>query len=185
MFLFLEEAKAQSFSTKIYLIVYLNFQINLKLHITGLENKDSVQKIYNDNQMDADVLEFSFNMEKLYDWSDIIISRSGSMTVSEICKSGRSSILVPFLYATDNHQYFNAKYLKDNNAAIIIEENDNFSMELEKNLTKLYRNQGLLLKLAINGKNLFPNDSSAIILEIFQNLMKNSITQHLKNNLFS
>ena len=133
-------------------------------HITGLENREGVKKIYNVNQMDANVLDFSFDMETLYDWSDIIISRSGSMTVSEICKAGRTPILVPFLYATDNHQYFNAKYLKDNDAAIIIEESDNFSEELEKNLTNLYSNQLLLSKLAINGKNLFPDDSSAIIL---------------------
>ncbi len=50
-------------------------------------------------------------MDKLYDWSDIIISRSGSMTITEISKAGRASNFVPYLYATDNHQYFNAKYL--------------------------------------------------------------------------
>ena len=50
-------------------------------------------------------------------------------------------------------------------AAIIVEENDSFSRMLNKYLSKLYSNQELLLKLSKNGKNLFPEDSSAIILD--------------------
>ena len=103
-------------------------------------------------------------MDLLYDWSDIVISRAGSMTLSEICKAGRAAILVPFQYATDRHQYYNAKFLEDSMAAIIAEENDGFSEGLNKHLSKLYCNQELLLKLSKNGKNLFPEDSSAIIL---------------------
>ena len=103
-------------------------------------------------------------MDLLYDWSDIVISRAGSMTLSEICKAGRAAILVPFPYATDRHQYYNAKFLEDSISAIIVEENDSFSTELNNSLSKLYSNQELLLKLSKNGKNLFPEDSSAIIL---------------------
>ena len=71
-------------------------------------------------------------MHDLYEWSDIIISRAGSMTITEISKAGRAAILVPYLYATDNHQYVNARYLANNEAAIIIEENDYFERELYK-----------------------------------------------------
>ena len=49
-------------------------------------------------------------------------------------------------------------------AAIIVEENDSFSKALSKCLIKLYSDQEILLKLSKNGKNLFPEDSSAIIL---------------------
>ncbi len=133
-------------------------------HISGNNNHISVERIYNSHNISSDVLEFSHEMDLLYDWSDIVISRAGSMTVSEICKAGRAAILIPFLYATDGHQYFNARFLEANMAAIIVEENDSFSNELNKSLSKLYSNQELLLKLAKNGKNLFPEDSSAIIL---------------------
>ena len=133
-------------------------------HISGNNNHISVERIYNSHNISSDVLEFSHEMDLLYDWSDIVISRAGSMTVSEICKAGRAAILIPFLYATDGHQYFNARFLEANMAAIIVEENDSFSNELNKSLSKLYSDQELLLKLAKNGKNLFPEDSSAIIL---------------------
>ncbi len=143
-----------------------NFDNKFRIkHISGNKDHISVQKIYANLQISSEVLEFSHEMELLYDWSDIIISRAGSMTLSEICKAGRAAILVPFLYATDRHQYFNAKFLEASMAAIIIEENDSFSLELNKSLAKLYNDQELLLKLSKNGKNLFPQDSSAIILD--------------------
>ena len=85
--------------------------------------------------------------------------------MSEICIAGRAAILVPFLYATDRHQYFNAKFLEASKAAIIVEENNSFSSELKKSLNELYNDQELLLKLSKNSKNLFPEDSSAIILD--------------------
>ena len=94
-------------------------------------------------------------MDTLYNWSDIIISRAGSMTISEISKSGRTAILVPFLYATDNHQYLNAKYLVDNNAAIIIKEDSTFAEKLTETLSELYNNQDWLAELAMNSKIFF------------------------------
>ena len=133
-------------------------------HISGNKDRILVERIYKNLHVSSDVLEFSHEMELLYEWSDIIISRAGSMTLSEICKAGRAAIIVPFLYATDRHQYFNAKFLEANMAAIIVEENDSFSSQLNKYLGKLYSDQDLLLKLSKNGKNLFPKDSSAIIL---------------------
>ena len=133
-------------------------------HISGKDNSQSVKENYGNNFCQAEVIEFSNNMDTLYNWSDIIISRAGSMTISEISKSGRTAILVPFLYATDNHQHRNAKYLVDNNAAIIIKEDSTFAENLTETLSELYNNQDWLAELAMNSKNLFPEDSSAIIL---------------------
>ena len=48
--------------------------------------------------------------------------------------------------------------------AKIVEENDDFSLELNKSLTEMYNNQEILLRMSNNSKNLFPHDSSAIIL---------------------
>lgn len=135
------------------------------IHISGINDRSFVESIYSHTSIKANVIEFSHDMAKLYDWADIIISRAGSMTVSEICKASRAAILVPFLYATDNHQYHNAKFLQKSNAARIIEENDVFTIELKKLLCELYNDQENLLRMSNNGKNLFPNDSSAIILK--------------------
>ena len=134
-------------------------------HICGSNNKESVVDLYEKYHMDFNVIEFSYEMDVLYNWADLIISRAGSMTLSEIAISGRASILVPYIYATDNHQYLNAKYLSDSKAAFIIEENDKFSDNLLDKLSDISCNHNMLRSMAINVKSLFPNNSSDIILE--------------------
>ena len=73
-------------------------------------------------------------MPSLINMSDIIISRSGSSTTNEIIFSQKPSILIPFPYAVDNHQYFNATSLSKINCSKIIRNKDlnyvNLSLEI-------------------------------------------------------
>ena len=66
--------------------------------------------------------EFIEDMAEAYAWADIVICRSGAMTVSELIATNTLAILVPFPYAVDNHQTMNAQYLSKNGAGILIEE---------------------------------------------------------------
>ena len=68
-------------------------------------------------------------MDLAYACADLIISRAGAMTVSELIASKTIAILVPFPYAIDNHQTVNAEHLSKNGAGIIIQE-DSFSGEI-------------------------------------------------------
>ena len=56
--------------------------------------------------------------------SDIVVSRAGSLSLSEICASNAAPILVPFPYAAANHQRINAKYLIEMGACIYIEDKE-------------------------------------------------------------
>ena len=84
-------------------------------------------------------------IEKFYDESDIIISRAGALTISELCIVAKPSILIPSPNVAENHQLHNAKYLLDRRAAIMIEEqkvDNEFIIELEKLVvSKLVRKQ--------------------------------------------
>ena len=142
----------------------LSVKLKVK-HICGLNNKLLLEKSYKHLNIDHEVIEFSFEMNKLYDWADLVISRSGSMTLSEISASGRASILIPYQYATDNHQFINAKYLENYNASIVIEENEKFNDKLSTTLSDLVCNVPEVQSMAINAKSLFPEDSSDIILD--------------------
>ena len=62
------------------------------------------------------------NVPELMRASDIVISRCGAMTLSELAAAGAPAILVPSPNVTDNHQYKNARLLSDSRAAILIEE---------------------------------------------------------------
>ena len=134
-------------------------------HISGVNNKNKLEAEYQKFNINADVIEFSYEMDILYEWSDLIISRSGSMTLSEISSSGRASILIPYLHATDNHQLHNAQYLSENHAALIVEENNEFRENLQQTIKKLLLNKNELHIMANNVKSLFPFDASDIILE--------------------
>jgi UDP-N-acetylglucosamine--N-acetylmuramyl-(pentapeptide) pyrophosphoryl-undecaprenol N-acetylglucosamine transferase len=59
-----------------------------------------------------------------YEWADVVICRSGAMTVFEIMAVGRPAIFIPYPYAVDDHQTANANYLVEKCAAMLIQEKD-------------------------------------------------------------
>ncbi|HET9843407.1 MAG TPA: undecaprenyldiphospho-muramoylpentapeptide beta-N-acetylglucosaminyltransferase [Gammaproteobacteria bacterium] len=63
---------------------------------------------------------FIENMGEAYVWADLVICRSGALTISELAAIGVPSILIPFPHAVDDHQSYNARYLVDANAAILL-----------------------------------------------------------------
>ena len=62
-------------------------------------------------------------MAEAYSWADVVICRSGALTVCEIAAVGAAAIFVPFQHK-DRQQYLNAKYLADVGAAKIVEQVD-------------------------------------------------------------
>ena len=93
-------------------------------HDTGEADYEKVKEIYKDLKIKAKVSKFIDNMSQVYKWADIVISRAGAMTISELSALGLPSILIPYPQATDNHQFYNAKFLVDKNAAEMILDKD-------------------------------------------------------------
>ncbi|MBM3712662.1 MAG: hypothetical protein FJW56_04395, partial [Actinobacteria bacterium] len=77
-------------------------------------------------------------MEYVYRTADLIISRAGATTISELIITGIPAILIPYPKAVENHQYYNAEYLEKNGKAIVVSDGD-MSPEVLFNLI-----QGLL-----------------------------------------
>jgi UDP-N-acetylglucosamine--N-acetylmuramyl-(pentapeptide) pyrophosphoryl-undecaprenol N-acetylglucosamine transferase len=105
---------------------------------------------------------FIYNIEEKYQWADIVIARSGALTVSELIEAGIASILIPFPYAVDNHQYHNAKIAEDKKSAIIIKENE-INNKLVKILLKLNRKECFLMALRAKKNKL----NSNVVNEIY------------------
>ena len=70
------------------------------------------------------VNDFITQMEFAYAAADVIISRSGAMSVSEICVANKPAVFVPFPHAAENHQTVNAKKLVDRNAAMMVNDSE-------------------------------------------------------------
>lgn len=94
------------------------------LHQCGRGDADAVRRLYEKNGTRADVKSFIDNMAEAYAQADIAICRAGAMTVFELAAAGLGAILVPFPHAVDDHQTANARYLADEDAALVMQERD-------------------------------------------------------------
>lgn len=87
--------------------------------VVGKNNYDSLKHLSGKN---ISIMHYCNKMSSLYQKVDLVISRSGAMTISELVHFKKPSILVPFKFSAENHQYYNAKYLQDNLCSHLIEE---------------------------------------------------------------
>jgi len=91
-------------------------------HQTGDLMRDAVAERYRQLGVAAEVAAFFEDMPDVYRWADLIICRSGAMTVSEVAACGLPAIFVPFPHAIDDHQTANARYLSGAGAAIVLDQ---------------------------------------------------------------
>ena len=105
--------------------------------------------------LDSSLLHLSEYIDNMALWmtaADLIVSRSGAITLSEIQVCGKASILIPSPNVAENHQYHNAKVLADKDAAVLIEEADLTGEGLTQTVSQLFEEKDRLLVLAENCK---------------------------------
>ena len=91
-------------------------------HQCGPAHVAAAREGYAALSIEAEVAGYIEDMKAAYAWADVAICRAGAMTVAELAAMGVASILVPFPYATDDHQSRNARFLAERGAAILIPE---------------------------------------------------------------
>jgi len=106
---------------------------------------------------------FINDMAANYEWADLVICRSGALTVSEISAVGVASLLVPFPYAVDDHQTANAAYLANEDAAFLIQQIDLSKEKLTELLMSL--NQKKLLTMAEKARQLSINNAAEVVAD--------------------
>lgn len=97
--------------------------------------------------------------------ADLIISRAGAMTITELTAIGRPSILVPYPNAAENHQYYNALTLANANAAVLIEDKDLTKARLVDEVSKLYHDRQRLELMEANAQKSAKNNAADVILK--------------------
>jgi UDP-N-acetylglucosamine--N-acetylmuramyl-(pentapeptide) pyrophosphoryl-undecaprenol N-acetylglucosamine transferase len=138
-------------------------------HQSGENMFDLLKESYKGSGFKVEIKKYIFDMDRKYNWADIVISRSGAMTISELIDSGTASILIPYPSAVDNHQYFNAKILEDAGAAEIIREKD-LEKKLIDILAKIDRTK--CKNMALKAKKLHNYDACNEILKTCNSLLK-------------
>jgi UDP-N-acetylglucosamine--N-acetylmuramyl-(pentapeptide) pyrophosphoryl-undecaprenol N-acetylglucosamine transferase len=146
------------------------------LHVTGDSQYEAVMKSYKDRNISFDtsnlkVVPYLHNMPYALAASDLIISRCGAMTLSEITILGKPSILIPFPYSADNHQEYNARALEKKGAAVLIIEKDLSEKKLKEAVLELLNDKQKLNTMAANSRKLGVKDAAEKIGDIISELL--------------
>lgn len=99
------------------------------------------------NIENAKILPYIYNMEEVMNISNIIVARSGAMTITEISNLGKPSILVPLPNVSQDHQLYNAKVLENVGAAKIILNNELTNDNLNTEIENIIKNPELMKKM--------------------------------------
>jgi UDP-N-acetylglucosamine--N-acetylmuramyl-(pentapeptide) pyrophosphoryl-undecaprenol N-acetylglucosamine transferase len=129
------------------------------VHQAGERHIDALQTNYHEASRAAETKAFINNMADMYAWADVVICRSGALTVAELACVGVASILVPFPHAVDDHQTYNAQYLSDAGAAKLIQQSEFNVQKATEILRGLTRE--VCLEMAIKAKQLAKPDATA------------------------
>ena len=93
-------------------------------------------------------------MEEVMKAADLVVCRSGALTCTEIAEVGVPSILIPFPYAAENHQLYNAQTLQNVNAGVIIEEKGLTSKLLMEAIEGIIMDDKIIYTMSENSKKL-------------------------------
>jgi len=133
---------------------------------TGDKEYQKYKKFINDS---VKVVPFINDMASAYALSDLVVCRSGALTLSEVTICGKPSILIPFAAAAGNHQLKNARTLFDAGAAVLLEEKSLYSKKLLMTINQLISNKNQLNKMSTASKNLGkPNATKKIVDHIMK-----------------
>lgn len=130
-------------------IRFKNCQI---IHITGFKDFDKINQEYKEIEILSNVMQYYENIEELYTISDLVISRAGAMTITELIYFKKPAILIPLPYAAELHQHKNAELLKKNNCVKVVYQKKFWENKLKEVLLELLEKKEDIIKMSENYK---------------------------------
>lgn len=148
------------------------------LHLTGKNGYEETLKMLAaeglkvENIPNIRIMPYLEEMQYALAVADLIVGRAGASFLAEILVKGIPSILIPYPYASDNHQVLNARFLAEKGAARMVLEKELSGELLLKTVEELYRNENIRLKMKEECQKLAKanalNDIIKVILELRQ-----------------
>ena len=139
------------------------------LYITGKNNYEDIKLIKHPSNVK--LLPYLDNLAGLFKDTDILITRAGASTLSEIIALKIPSILIPSPFVPNNHQYKNAMDLVNNKAAILVEEKNLTFDNIDTSINKLLSDKKYYLDIKKNLESMQVNDSATIIYNNIRKLI--------------
>jgi UDP-N-acetylglucosamine--N-acetylmuramyl-(pentapeptide) pyrophosphoryl-undecaprenol N-acetylglucosamine transferase len=117
-------------------------------HQAGGKHEALTQAAYTAAGVSAKIEPFIEDMAAAYAWADLVLCRSGALTVTELATVGVGSILVPYPFAVDDHQTANGRFLEKVGAAQLIDQSELKAENLAEVFLELFSDRDRLLKMA-------------------------------------
>ncbi|MFH1562407.1 MAG: undecaprenyldiphospho-muramoylpentapeptide beta-N-acetylglucosaminyltransferase [Nitrospirota bacterium] len=137
---------------------------------TGEKDYAQIKELTEKLQIKTVVKEFFFEMALGYAASDLVICRAGATTLAEIITCNLPAILIPYPYATDNHQEYNAKLLVEKGVAMMLRESEIAVEKLTKSILELAQNRNKLNAMAGNYQALMTKDTTQNVINLIYSL---------------
>ena len=140
-------------------------------HQCGKDRIEEAMSGYEGTGLEVQVEEFIDDMAAAFEWADLVICRAGAATVCEIAAAGVAALFVPLPTAVDDHQTFNARWLADQGAALLISqqalEQGVLNGQLKEELTRTR-----LQEIATRARALAITDSADKVASICQEVIR-------------
>jgi UDP-N-acetylglucosamine--N-acetylmuramyl-(pentapeptide) pyrophosphoryl-undecaprenol N-acetylglucosamine transferase len=128
------------------------------------ENDTQIEQ-FNRSGVRGTARKFIDDMPAAYAVADLVICRSGALTLAEVTASGRPAILIPFPHATEDHQTTNAQVLVDAGAALVIKDSDLASSDLAGIIYELLGDEGRLTEMTLASSELGRSNAAQVIVQ--------------------
>ncbi|MBI5626621.1 MAG: undecaprenyldiphospho-muramoylpentapeptide beta-N-acetylglucosaminyltransferase [Nitrosomonadales bacterium] len=138
------------------------------VHQTGKQHFDDVQQLYRQAGVQADIRPFLDDMAGSYANADVVICRAGALTIAELAAAGVASILIPYPFAVDDHQTYNARFLSGQGAAVLLPQSELSAEKLARLLRELTREK--LLAMAQHARSLAKADAAQQVAQVCEEL---------------
>ncbi|WP_297572769.1 undecaprenyldiphospho-muramoylpentapeptide beta-N-acetylglucosaminyltransferase [uncultured Deefgea sp.] len=134
-------------------------------HQSGEKHLETLRANYAAANVTADCVAFIADMAQAYADADLILCRSGALTVAELACVGAASILVPFPHAVDDHQTGNAQFLSEAGAGILLAQSHSSPEILAQSIQEMTRERCLTMATAARAL-AQPNATAAVVAVI-------------------
>jgi len=145
------------------------------IHVTGKEDfswvsgQESMEEVKIGN---ITIKPYLHNMPDALAAADLVLCRAGATTLAEITVRGIPAILIPYPYATDNHQEYNARSLEKEGAAVVLLDKELNQTKLEDCILRLVKDQNRLDHMAQKSKGMGKPEAAEYIVNCLYSLVK-------------
>ncbi|MCM2324006.1 MAG: undecaprenyldiphospho-muramoylpentapeptide beta-N-acetylglucosaminyltransferase [Oligoflexia bacterium] len=137
------------------------------IHQTGERDYERVLDGHRQAGISSRVEKFIHDMPAAYAEASLVICRAGSSTLSEIAAVGRAALLIPFPFASDNHQEKNARILAERGAAMLLVQDKATGLDLARIIRRLLQNPADLAKMEAAVKEFYRPDAAQDVVSGF------------------